>query len=82
MDLDQTIIHTTNDDIPANLKDVYHFQVIIFIIMMIMTFMLLSSSQLYGDRSPWYHTRIRPGTLDFLRNISELYEVRLVVNAL
>ena len=41
MDLDQTIIHTTNDDIPANLKDVYHFQVIINIIVMIM--MILSS---------------------------------------
>ncbi|XP_069112062.1 RNA polymerase II subunit A C-terminal domain phosphatase-like isoform X2 [Argopecten irradians] len=26
VDLDQTIIHTTNDNIPANLKDVYHFQ--------------------------------------------------------
>ena len=82
MDLDQTIIHTTNDDIPANLKDVYHFQVIIIIKMTIMPLMFLSSLQLYGDRSPWYHTRIRPGTLDFLRNISELYEVRLVVNAL
>ena len=82
MDLDQTIIHTTNDDIPANLKDVYHFQVIIIIIMIMMMMMILSSSQLYGDRSPWYHTRIRPGTLDFLRNISELYEVRLVVNDL
>ena len=80
MDLDQTIIHTTNDDIPANLKDVYHFQVIINIIIMMM--MILSSLQLYGDRSPWYHTRIRPGTLDFLRNISELYEVRLLVTAL
>ena len=29
VDLDQTIIHTTNDEIPANLKDVYHFQVTI-----------------------------------------------------
>ncbi|XP_063861528.1 RNA polymerase II subunit A C-terminal domain phosphatase-like isoform X2 [Scylla paramamosain] len=26
VDLDQTLIHTTNDNIPANLKDVYHFQ--------------------------------------------------------
>ena len=40
VDLDQTVIHTTNDDIPPNLKDVHHFQ-------------------LYGERSPWYHTRIR-----------------------
>ena len=26
MDLDQTLIHTTNDDVPSNLKDVFHFQ--------------------------------------------------------
>jgi hypothetical protein len=38
VDLDQTLIHTTNDNIPPNIRDVYHFQ-------------------LYGPRSPWYHTR-------------------------
>lgn len=26
VDLDQTIVHTTNDNIPPNLKDVHHFQ--------------------------------------------------------
>ena len=26
VDLDQTIIHTTHDHIPQNVKDVYHFQ--------------------------------------------------------
>jgi RNA polymerase II subunit A C-terminal domain phosphatase len=26
VDLDQTLIHTTNDNVPNNLKDVYHFQ--------------------------------------------------------
>ncbi|XP_014209442.1 RNA polymerase II subunit A C-terminal domain phosphatase [Copidosoma floridanum] len=26
VDLDQTIVHTTNDNVPANLEDVYHFQ--------------------------------------------------------
>ncbi|KAL0279337.1 UNVERIFIED_CONTAM: hypothetical protein PYX00_000923 [Menopon gallinae] len=26
VDLDQTLIHTTNDNIPPNLKDVYHFR--------------------------------------------------------
>ncbi|KAL3859578.1 hypothetical protein ACJMK2_009794 [Sinanodonta woodiana] len=26
VDLDQTLVHTTNDNIPSNLKDVYHFQ--------------------------------------------------------
>ena len=40
VDLDQTVIHTTHEDVRNNIKDVYHFQ-------------------LYGSRSPWYHTRIR-----------------------
>lgn len=26
VDLDQTIVHTTNDNIPPNIKDVYHYQ--------------------------------------------------------
>ncbi|CAM1310123.1 CTDP1 (predicted), partial [Pycnogonum litorale] len=58
VDLDQTLVHTTNDNIPANIKDVYHFQ-------------------LYGQASPWYHTRLRPGTRQFLRNVSELYELHI-----
>ncbi|XP_076041631.1 RNA polymerase II subunit A C-terminal domain phosphatase-like isoform X2 [Oratosquilla oratoria] len=28
VDLDQTLIHTTNDNIPPNLKDVYHFKLV------------------------------------------------------
>ncbi|CRL03381.1 CLUMA_CG016389, isoform A [Clunio marinus] len=58
VDLDQTLIHTTNDNVPNNLKDVYHFQ-------------------LYGINSPWYHTRLRPGTLTFLQNIDPLYELHI-----
>jgi len=58
VDLDQTLIHTTNDSIPPNLKDVYHFQ-------------------LYGPNSPWYHTRVRPGTASFLQKISALYELHI-----
>jgi len=58
VDLDQTLIHTTNDNIPPNIKDVYHFQ-------------------LYGPRSPWYHTRIRPGTASFLATISTMYELHI-----
>eukprot|EP00092_Neocalanus_flemingeri_P023037 GFUD01024971.1.p1 GENE.GFUD01024971.1~~GFUD01024971.1.p1 ORF type:complete len:799 (+),score=264.70 GFUD01024971.1:65-2461(+) len=58
VDLDQTLIHTTNDSIPPNLKDVYHFQ-------------------LYGPHSPWYHTRVRPGTAAFLQKISSLYELHI-----
>ncbi|KAK9892206.1 hypothetical protein WA026_019010 [Henosepilachna vigintioctopunctata] len=58
VDLDQTLIHTTNDNIPANIKDVYHFQ-------------------LYGPQSPWYHTRLRPGTHQFLENIFSLFELHI-----
>merc|ERR1719414_2940172 len=58
VDLDQTLIHTTNDDVPPKLPNVYHFQ-------------------LYGPGSPWYHTRIRPGTAAFLQKISKLYELHI-----
>jgi len=58
VDLDQTLIHTTNDNIPNNLKDVYHFR-------------------LYDNTSPWYHTRVRPGTASFLQRISALYELHI-----
>jgi RNA polymerase II subunit A-like phosphatase len=58
VDLDQTLIHTTNDHVPNNLKDVYHFQ-------------------LYGPSSPWYHTRLRPGTLAFLKTIEQYYELHI-----
>lgn len=56
--MDQTLIHTTNDNVPANIKDVYHFQ-------------------LYGPHSPWYHTRLRPGTHKFLENIFPLFELHI-----
>ncbi|KAJ8960152.1 hypothetical protein NQ318_003872 [Aromia moschata] len=58
VDLDQTLIHTTNDNIPPNIKDVHHFQ-------------------LYGPNSPWYHTRLRPGTHKFLNNIYDYYELHI-----
>jgi len=58
VDLDQTLIHTTNDNIPANIHDVQHFQ-------------------LGGPQSPWYHTRIRPKTSQFLKNISKYYELHI-----
>lgn len=60
VDLDQTLIHTTNENVPANMRDVLHFQ-------------------LSNHRSaPWYHTRIRPGTQEFLKKISSLYELHIV----
>lgn len=58
VDLDQTIIHTTNDNVPNNVRDVYHFQ-------------------LYGPHSPWYHTRMRPGTFRFLSRMAELFELHI-----
>ncbi|XP_059620259.1 RNA polymerase II subunit A C-terminal domain phosphatase [Phlebotomus argentipes] len=58
VDLDQTLIHTTNDNVPNNLKDVYHFQ-------------------LYGPNSPWYHTRLRPGTPHFLNRMSPFFELHI-----
>lgn len=33
--------------------------------------------QLYGQNSPWYHTRIRPGTINFLKNIEFQYELHI-----
>ncbi|KAL2737625.1 RNA polymerase II subunit A C-terminal domain phosphatase isoform X1 [Vespula squamosa] len=58
VDLDQTIVHTTNDNVPPNMKDVYHYQ-------------------LYGQNSPWYHTRLRPNTRHFLLEMSRLYELHI-----
>ncbi|KAG8181738.1 hypothetical protein JTE90_028276 [Oedothorax gibbosus] len=58
VDLDQTLIHTTNDQVPKELPDVHHFQ-------------------LYGQHSPWYHTKLRPGTQTFLENISKYYELHI-----
>ncbi|XP_036345219.1 RNA polymerase II subunit A C-terminal domain phosphatase-like, partial [Rhagoletis pomonella] len=58
VDLDQTVIHTTNDNVPNNIKGIYHFQ-------------------LYGPHSPWYHTRLRPGTPIFLDRMSKFYELHI-----
>ncbi|XP_018803973.1 PREDICTED: RNA polymerase II subunit A C-terminal domain phosphatase isoform X1 [Bactrocera latifrons] len=58
VDLDQTVIHTTNDNVPINIKCIYHFQ-------------------LYGPHSPWYHTRLRPGTQLFLDRMSKFYELHI-----
>ncbi|KAF6198094.1 hypothetical protein GE061_007841 [Apolygus lucorum] len=58
VDLDQTLIHTTHDNIPNNLRDVFHFQ-------------------LQGPNSPWYHTRLRPGTMKFLKNMSKMFELHI-----
>lgn len=61
VDLDQTLIHTTNDNIPNNLKDVYHFQ--------------LPFGRPPDQR--WYHTKFRPHTEEFLENMSKLFELHI-----
>lgn len=33
--------------------------------------------QLYGAHSPWYHTRLRPGTRHFLTEMSKLFELHI-----
>ena len=78
MDLDQTIIHTTQDQVPEKQKDVYHFKVLMASDWLIILILLTSDwLQLHGDRSPWYHTRLRPGTFEFLEKISSLYELHI-----
>ncbi|XP_068723249.1 RNA polymerase II subunit A C-terminal domain phosphatase-like [Montipora capricornis] len=57
VDLDQTLIHTTMELIPEDMKDVHHFQL--------------------PGHSVWYHTKIRPGTLEFLNRLSTLYELHI-----
>lgn len=59
VDLDQTIIHTTNDMVPTNIKDVYSYQ--------------LTTE----PRSPFYHTRLRPGTFQFIENVAAYYELHI-----
>ncbi|CDW56728.1 NIF and PTCB-BRCT domain containing protein [Trichuris trichiura] len=58
VDLDQTLIHTTNELVNPGLKDVHHFQ-------------------LEGPQSVWYHMRLRPHTITFLRSMSRLYELHI-----
>lgn len=74
VDLDQTIIHAGVDQTigewqkdPANpnyeaLKDVHSFQ-------------LLDDPA--GMRGCWYYIKMRPGLMDFLDNISQLYELHI-----
>ncbi|CAK9294515.1 unnamed protein product [Gordionus sp. m RMFG-2023] len=58
VDLDHTLIHTTNDEISSNLKDVYHYQ-------------------LPNSPPVWYHTKCRPRTKEFLKNMSTYYELHI-----
>ena len=90
VDLDQTIVHTTNDDVLPVIK--------VFIKKLSLTFILhyfffvTSNNLLYfifynlqdvfhyklpGQRTQWYHTRLRPHTRHFLSEMSKLYELHI-----
>ena len=58
VDLDQTLIHSTNHNVPQDMPNVHHFQ-------------------LYGPHTPWYHTKFRPHTMDFLKEMSKLFELHI-----
>ncbi|KAK2701822.1 hypothetical protein QYM36_019535 [Artemia franciscana] len=62
LDLDLTLIHTTNDEnINPNMKDVFHFR-------------LGPSNQLRSS----YHTRKRPHLMEFLEEMSKIFELHIV----
>src|SRR6218665_1575694 len=56
VDLDQTIIHSTNQNVPADRPDIFHYK-------------------LYGEKSPWYHTKFRPHMMEFLQEVSKYYQL-------
>lgn len=84
VDLDQTLIHTTNDQIPENIKVVALFLFEIAIALILQYFSNIVNIlqdvfhfQLPGSNSSWYHTRLRPYTKEFLQEISQLYELHI-----
>ena len=61
VDLDQTVIHTTNEDVPVDMPEVHHFQ--------------LYGGKLKGE--PWYHTKFRPEAVNFLEKMSKTFELHI-----
>ncbi|GAU99025.1 hypothetical protein RvY_10085-2 [Ramazzottius varieornatus] len=59
VDLDQTIIHTTMENVSNQRTDIHHFQF------------------RPGKRYPWYHTKLRPGLLDFLKDLKKSFELHI-----
>jgi RNA polymerase II subunit A C-terminal domain phosphatase len=76
VDLDQTLIHTTNDNVPPNLK-VWNGLLLKFGEIIFLCIQDVHHFQLYGPHSPWYHTRLRPLTLKFLQSMFKLYELHI-----
>lgn len=88
VDLDQTLVHTTNEEVDPNLKvkksNENAFRNVderilltIFICENIDIFQDVYHFQLYGPNSPWYHVRLRPNTRHFLQSMKSMYEMHI-----
>ena len=84
VDLDQTLIHTTNDNIPPNLKVLLTYSMMVQVSSTSCT--ECSDLTLYlqdvwhfqlHPSGPWYHTRLRPHARPFLEKISKYYELHI-----
>ena len=62
VDLDQTLIHTTMAKSSVKIPNGISFQ----------------TGPKTSASSTWYHTKMRPGTEDFLKNVSFLFELHIV----
>ena len=58
VDLDHTVIHTTNEHVNKDIKDIYHYEL--------------------NHKNIWYHTKFRPGCEEFLKAMSEIFELHMV----
>ncbi|KFD56544.1 hypothetical protein M514_02648, partial [Trichuris suis] len=79
VDLDQTLIHTTNELVDPGLK-VRAPPPLFFAFSKLAARHLLQDVhhfQLEGPQSVWYHMRLRPHTISFLRSMSQLYELHI-----
>ena len=87
VDLDHTLIHTTNDNVDLNVKVTW---TLIFIVRIkcflklnnLHCVIMVSSKDVFhfklpGNSSLHYHVRLRPYTREFLKNMSTLYELHI-----
>lgn len=63
VDLDHTLIHTTNEPVRSDAKDVMRYQ--------------LASSERRSHIIPVYATKLRPGCAQFLDEMSKYYELHV-----
>lgn len=77
VDLDQTLIHTTNDEIPPNIEVSASNLLTEAIQNLLVFFQDVYHFQLHGSHSQWYHTRFRPYTREFLEKMHTLYQLHI-----